>query len=131
MQSRRRSWMNSFIWGAAAVGVFSLVGCSTGETDLQAPSPQAVAEPTAKDVDEATKQIAPMLDRSNVTVSVVEGGGSAHFNGGFQNAMLARINADGTVSEACVDSAPQANAFFAANIGIKLRLPLNGQNGKD
>ncbi|WP_394841671.1 hypothetical protein LZC95_31935 [Pendulispora brunnea] len=97
-----------------------LAGCNTGNAD----SAESSAGPTAEDVKDATKEIAPIFDRSKVTVQVVPGGtgGSADMNGGFQSAMLARINPDGTVSQACVESESQAEAFFSANIGIKLNL---------
>ncbi|WP_394830981.1 hypothetical protein LVJ94_31180 [Pendulispora rubella] len=101
-----------------------LAGCNMGSADSSENPAGSSAVPTAEDVKDATKQIAPIFDRSKVTVQVVPGGtgGSADMNGGFQSAMLARINPDGTVSQECVESASQAEAFFSAHIGIKLPL---------
>jgi len=131
MQVFRRSWINIFICSGAVLGAAILAGCSTGDADAaNGGSPEANAQPTAADVKEATRQIAPLLNRSNVTVRVVSGNGSgsgsADLNGGFQNAMLARINPDGTVSQECVDSEEQATSFFSAPLLTfpRLKLPL-------
>ncbi len=77
-------------------------------------------QPTAAEVETVVQQVAPMVERSATNVRVVNlpgGAQRAEINSGFQNAMIARANPDGTVSTACVDSTEQAKAFLLAAPG--------------
>jgi hypothetical protein len=73
--------------------------------------------PTVAEAEQVVQQIAPVVDRTGANVRVVNLPGGAQqidLNGGFQNALVARTNADGTVSTACVDSTEQARQFLLA-----------------
>jgi hypothetical protein len=108
------------------LGGLALAATSTGCNQQQ---PQAEHKMTARaavianyhqkspaEVQDFVRAIEPQLNRSKTNVRVVNRpNGSKHIllNGGFQNVLIARTNPDGTMSQACVDSAEQATQFLS------------------
>jgi hypothetical protein len=104
----------SMLWAGLAV-LATFAGCGEHPADKA-----QYRQPTAAEVDTLVQAVAPAVDRSTTNVRVVNlpgGAQRAEINGGFQNAVIARANPDGTVSTACVDSTEQAKAFLLAAPG--------------
>jgi hypothetical protein len=92
----------------------AVIGCGgDGSKDAQAADQaQAQAQATA-----FAAKIAPLVSRapSNVRVVTLKNGAvRADIQSGYQNVVIARTNADGSVSRACVDTEQQAQAFMLA-----------------
>ena len=99
MQTIRSSWAGIIFAGGVAL---TALACEAG--DVGGRPAESGSEPSKDEAAEAARTVAPFVDRS--TAHVVEDGtsGSADLSGGFQSVALARVNADGSVSHACVDS---------------------------
>ena len=110
----KRARIGSILWGSLALLV-SVAGC--GE---QVPDKAQHRQPTAAEVEKVVQGVAPLVDRSGAHVRIVSnvkgGGQAAEIDSGFQNAVVARRNSDGTVSTACVESTDQARQFLAAPV---------------
>ncbi len=68
---------------------------------------------------EAVRSATTRAPSTTETVSVPGGGQVKHVSlgEGYQHVAVGRLEADGTVSTACVDSAPQAEAFLSGEGG--------------
>lgn len=110
--------MRTFFRWAAALSV--LAGCSGGEAP---PAPEATST-TAAVSPAVMREVRQATDRSQVQVTTVtlpngEGLKRASLGSGYQHVVLARRNPDGTLSTACVNTAPAAEAFLSATAGVR------------
>ena len=88
-----------------------LLGCAFGctSTEKKAESARAVAKPAA------LARLAPRLSQTPANLTPVtrsDGRRSLRVNGGFSQAQMARIGADGRVTTACVDNLAAAEAMM-------------------
>ena len=70
---------------------------------------------TPEEAQRLANGLAPMLDNSTdglVEVKHTDGSVSMDLQGRFQNVSVARVNADGTVEQSCVDNPAAAAKFF-------------------
>jgi hypothetical protein len=107
-------------WCALALGglcMVAAVGCGGEGSAKDAQRAAAVHQPTPAEAAAFAAKLAPMVSRSPANVRVVtlkDGTVRADFQSGYQNVVIARTNANGTVSRTCVDSEEQATAFMLA-----------------
>ena len=105
---------SSIVWGSFAL-LATVAACGG-----QSAEKEQHRQPTAAEVEKVVQGVAPLVDRSGANVRIVNnvrgGGQAAEIDSGFQNAVVARRNSDGTVSTACVESTDQARQFLAAPV---------------
>src|SRR5260370_11402791 len=74
-----------------------------------------VQELTPEEARKLAEGLKPMLNKSSeglITVEQPDGSMSMDLQGRFQHVTVAKVNKDGTVSQACVDNPQAAGAFF-------------------
>src|SRR5260370_20083851 len=74
-----------------------------------------VQELTPEEAKKLAEGLKPMLNKSSeglITVEQPDGSMSMDLQGRFQHVTVAKVNKDGTVSQACVDNPQAAGAFF-------------------
>ena len=101
---------------AAATTTRTFVTRRVGNQDIHIDTQSGEIKPlTAEEAQKLANGLAPMLDDSAdglVQVKHADGSVSMDLQGRFQNVTVARINADGTMEQACVDNARAAARFF-------------------
>jgi hypothetical protein len=101
---------------AAASGTRTFVMRRVGNQDIHVDTQTGEIKPlTPQEAQKLANGLAPMLDDSAdglVQVKHADGSVSMDLQGRFQNVTVARINADGTMEQACVDNARAAAKFF-------------------
>lgn len=97
--------------------------------DVQLDSQTGDMKPlTPQEAEKLAAGLKPMLNQSTeglVQVHHADGSVSMDLQGRFQNVTVARMNADGSVTESCVDNPRAAGAFF----GIDPKLLGDKRNG--
>jgi len=98
-------------------GISALAACAeptAPSSDSAAPGETRRASPQVVDAVRGATTRAP---GKTETVAVPSGGEVRRvtLGEGFQHVVVGRLEADGTVSAACVDSAPQAEAFLSGS----------------
>lgn len=93
---------------------FTLSSGSTAQA--QAPKQeQAAGKMTPQEEQKLADGLKPLLNKSTeglVPVQRPDGSSQIHLDGRFLNVTVAKIDSDGSVSQACVDNAESAAAFF-------------------
>ena len=101
---------------AAATTTRTFVTRRVGNQDIHIDTQSGQIKPlTAEEAQKLANGLAPMLDDSAdglVQVKHADGSVSMDLQGRFQNVTVARINADGTMEQACVDNPRAAARFF-------------------
>ena len=101
---------------AAASTTRTFVTRRVGNQDIHIDAQSGEIKPlTAEEAQKLANGLAPMLDDSAdglVQVKHADGSVSMDLQGRFQNVTVARINADGTMEQACVDNPRAAAKFF-------------------
>ena len=101
---------------AAAAPARTFITRRVGNQDIHIDTQSGEVKPlTAEEAQKLANGLAPMLDDSAdglVQVKHADGSASMDLQGRFQNVTVARINADGTMEQACVDNARAAAKFF-------------------
>lgn len=70
---------------------------------------------TREEIEELLKGVEPLVNQSTDGLAVIplaDGGVAVDLEDRFQNVAIAKVNADGTVSQACVKSGAEAEAFL-------------------
>lgn len=83
--------------------------------DFKANGAVPVQELTPEEARRLTEAVTPMVNKSSeglVEVQDADNGVTVDLQDRFQNVTVARRNADGTISQACVDTPQSAAAFF-------------------
>ncbi len=95
-----------------------LAACSPNAPGPAISAPSPAGGPTARltaapDIHESVRQLtARGPDNLDISAGPVAGTRIIRIRAGYSEVVLARTNADGTVSTRCVDSAPGAEAFL-------------------
>jgi hypothetical protein len=101
---------------AAATSTRTFVTRRVGNQDIHIDTQSGEVKPlTPQEAEKLANGLAPMLDDSAdglVQVKHADGSVSMDLQGRFQNVAVARINADGTMEQACVDNPRAAAKFF-------------------
>ena len=101
---------------AAATNSRTFVTRRVGNQDIHLDTQGGEVKPlTAEEAQKLANGLAPMLDDSaDGLVQVKHGDGSVSMDlqGRFQNVTVARVTADGTIEQSCVDNARAAAKFF-------------------
>ena len=101
---------------AAAVPARTFITRRVGNQDIHIDTQSGEIKPlTAEEAQKLANGLAPMLDDSAdglVQVKHADGSVSMDLQGRFQSVTVARVNADGTMEQACVDNARAAAKFF-------------------
>ena len=101
---------------AAATTTRTFVTRRVGNQDIQINQQTGEIKPlTQEEAQKLANGLAPMLDDSAdglVQVKHADGSVSMDLQGRFQNVTVARINADGTMEQSCVDNPRAAAKFF-------------------
>ena len=102
---------------ALLLGICAVAACA----EPAAPGPGSAAPGQARrasaQVVEAVRSATTRVPGKTELVAIPEGGQvqRVSLGQGFQHVVVGRLEADGSVSTACVDSAPQAEAFLSGN----------------
>ena len=100
----------------AATTTRTFVTRRVGNQDIHIDTQSGEVKPlTAEEAQKLANGLAPMLDDSAdglVQVKHADGSVSMDLQGRFQNVTVARVNADGTMEQACVDNPRAAAKFF-------------------
>ena len=101
---------------ATAAPARTFITRRVGNQDIHIDTQSGEIKPlTAEEAQKLANGLAPMLDDSAdglVQVKHADGSASMDLQGRFQSVTVARINADGTMDQACVDNARAAAKFF-------------------
>lgn len=101
---------------AAATTTRTFVTRRVGNQDIRIDTQSGEIKPlTPEEAQKLANGLAPMLDNSTdglVEVKHTDGSVSMDLRGRFQNVSVARVNADGTVEQSCVDNPAAAAKFF-------------------
>lgn len=107
---------NREIEKTAATGTRTFVTRRVGNQDIQIDTQSGQVKPlTAQEAQKLANGLAPMLDDSAdglVQVRHADGSVSMDLQGRFQNVTVARVSADGTIDQSCVDNPRAAAKFF-------------------
>ena len=104
-------------WAALAAPVLFLGACQGPEASATPPRPDSSMGPAlSADQARVISGLEPLLRRSSQGLAVTEdasGGQKLDLKGGFQHAVIAQVNPDGTHSIICADSIESATEFLA------------------
>ncbi len=103
---------------ALLFGIGGLVACAEPAAPAAAATvPAGEARRASPQVVEAVRSATTRAPGKTESVAVPEGGHlqRVRLGPGYQHVVVGRLEADGSVSTACVDSAPQAEAFLSGN----------------
>ena len=112
MAKRRRVVIVLSLFTLLAVVAAAAVSIQTGETK---PAPKAQRPLTQEEAQKVAQGIKQLINKSTeglVSVQHADGTVSMDLQGRFQNVAVARKNADGTITQACVDTPEAAATFF-------------------
>ncbi|HUM11141.1 MAG TPA: hypothetical protein VLT82_09360 [Myxococcaceae bacterium] len=98
-------------------GICELVACAEPAAPASAAASATEARRASPQVVEAVRSATTRAPGKTESVAVPEGGHLQRvtLGSGYQHVVVGRLEADGTVSTACVDSAPQAEAFLSGS----------------
>ena len=98
---------------ALALATAAAVSIQTGETkSAQETQTRPLTQQEAQKVAQGIKQLVNKSTEGLVSVQHADGTVSMDLQGRFQNVAVARKNADGTITQACVDTPEAAARFF-------------------
>ncbi len=104
-------------WAALAAPVLFLGACQGPDASATPPRPDSSMGPAlSAEQARVISGLEPLLRRSSQGLSVTaddSGGQRVDLQGGFQHAVIAQINPDGTPSIICTDSIESATEFLA------------------
>jgi hypothetical protein len=104
-------------WAVLAAPVLLLGACQGPDTSATPPRPDSAAGPAlSAEQARVISGLEPLLRRSSQGLAVTEdasGGQKLNLQGGFQHAVIAQMNPDGTHSIICTDSIESATEFLA------------------
>ncbi|HKY28097.1 MAG TPA: hypothetical protein VJM12_09140 [Pyrinomonadaceae bacterium] len=98
---------------ALALATAAAVSIQTGETkSAQETQTRPLTQQEAQKVAQGIKQLVNKSTEGLVSVQHADGTVSMDLQGRFQNVAVAKKNADGTITQACVDTPEAAARFF-------------------
>jgi len=102
---------------ALVLGICGLAACAEPSVPASTTEAPAQARRVSPQVVAAVRAATTRAPDKTEWVAVPEGGQLQRvtLGEGFQHVAVGRLEADGSVSTACVDSAPQAEAFLSGN----------------
>jgi hypothetical protein len=97
------------------IGAVTALSMQIGQTagvNVRAGQARPLTPEEARILSEGMKELVNQSTEGLVEVRYADGTASVNLQGHFQNAAVAKLNADGTISQSCVDNADSAAAFF-------------------